>query len=62
MTQIVMAMRKESNNRMVPKYYTELFADFESHSIYDSLLSAPLNTPKLDVNERIKEFVKRSFQ
>jgi len=35
MTQIVMAMRKESNNRMVPKYYTDLFADFESHSIYD---------------------------
>ena len=56
-------MKKETNTRVTNKYFTELFAEFEAHSIYESLLLAPPvnNFPKLDVNERVKEFVKRSF-
>jgi len=57
-------MKKETNSRMTSKYFTELFADFEAHSIYDSLMQPPsTNTnSKLEVNEKIKELVKRSFQ
>ena len=57
-------MKKETNTRVTNKYFTELFAEFEAHSIYESLLLAPSvnNFPKLDVNERVKDFVKRSFQ
>ena len=56
-------MKKETNSRSSNKYYTQLFAEFESNSIYDVLLLPSSSTvAKLDISEKIKEFVKKSFQ
>lgn len=41
-----------------------MFSDFESNSIYEVLLTSTSGTlvQKLDINEKIKEFVKITFQ
>jgi hypothetical protein len=57
-------MKKETSVRSSNKYFTQLFAEFESNSIYDVLLSPSSSNSgaKLEISEKIKDFVKRSFQ